>query len=165
VKPISQLSQIRFILNNGEIIKVADKAADLDVVGLADDDWMAAFFHESGEGLMDAGHQGTGGVVNVVAQLPELMLDAIRGAVSGQEHGGRSDLVGLADPRGPGGIEASHHVRVVNEVAKDGDWPLASQAQGQVNGIADAKTGAQMFRHVNLHRRLLLSAGGPCPFR
>ena len=125
------------------------------MIGFADDDRMTALGHQFGKGQMGALDQRAGGVVNLMAFFAEIILDSLRCSVSGQEQGARIHLIGAGSPSGAGLIHFRKNVRIVNEIAQDGNRPLPGQPQGQVNRIAHSKAHAEMIGHPDFHCGLL----------
>src|SRR5262249_43038386 len=89
-----QLVEVGLLQNDGVIVQIAYQAAHLDVPGLSNDDGVASFGNQLGEGLVDALHQRAGGVVYVIAFLLEFKLDAISRAVRGKQNRLRLHLFG-----------------------------------------------------------------------
>ena len=95
----------------------------------------------------------------------QLQLHPVGRAVGRQQHGRRPHLLAAADAHGAGRVHPRHHVRVVDEVAEDGQRPLARQAQRQVHGVAHPETHAVMLGHADLHGYALsLSVRTVCPW-
>ena len=138
-------------MNDRVFVQVADQAADLDVLRLADDDGVPPFRDQLLQRQVDARHQRTGGVVDFQALFAQLQLHAVGRAVGRQQHRHRAHVLAAAGAHGAGRVHPGHHVGVVDEVAEDGERPLPRQAQRQVHGVAHPETHAVMLGHADLH--------------
>jgi hypothetical protein len=155
-----ELRQVRLVLDDGAVVEVADEAAHLDMARLADDNGMSPLGHETSQAAVRPRHQGAGGIVHGQPALVQFQTHAVGDAVGGEQHGRGADLVLARDADGAGGVDLGDDIGVVNEVAQDGERPLARQVQGEVDGVAHAETHAEVFRQAYLHEGVLLFSAG-----
>ncbi len=138
-------------MEDGAIAQVADQTTYFDVARLADDNGVSPLGHETSQGAMSACHQRAGGVVDGEAALVQIQTDAIGDAVGGEQHRGRTDVFLAVDADSAGGVDLGHHVGIMHEITEDGERSLLRQLQGEIDGVAHAKTHAEMFSHAYLH--------------
>ena len=150
-QPLLQPIQIAFVENDGVFVQVADEAADLDVLRLADDDGVPPFADELAQGQVRPRHKRAGGVIDLQAVPAQLQLHVVGRAVGGQQHGRRPHFAAQRNAHGAGLVHPRHHVGVVDEVAEDGQRTAARQVQRQVHGVAHPETHAVMLGHADLH--------------
>src|SRR5439155_23655630 len=108
----------------GVVGQIAHQSADFDVAGLTDDDRVPAVGDELGDRQVYTLYQGAGRVVYLVALVAHLQLDPTRRAVRRQQHRPRLHLLRPLGTHRPHRVQLVDDVRVVHEVAEDGQRPL-----------------------------------------
>src|SRR6185503_12689156 len=132
-----------------ELSEIFGQPTHLDMVALPDEDRMKALRDELDDSPMGELDQRTGGFDNSQATLANAAQGFLRGAVRGNHHGGGGNVGDL--------VLGSYSLRtkiledrlIVHQVAQNCDRPWL--AQGQVDGVADAETHAEVGSAKDFH--------------
>ena len=135
---------------DGALGKLAERADDLRVSGVADQHDMPAALVMRLRLAMDFGHQRTGGVDRIQAARLGVGGDGLRHAVSGEDHrrvAGRN-LVQLLDEHGALGFQRVHDVFIMDDLVTDIDRGAVDFERGlhHVDGARHA--GAEAARRA-----------------
>ena len=138
-----QVGELVLVGDDGVVLEVSDDSFDLDMRGLADDDGVEALTNEAGNGLVDAQDQRAAGINHVVAHLAGGLVQRLRRAVGGDHDvRGGNILVELVDDIHAPGAQVFYDLRIVHQLADDGEFVTVGLIHCKIDGILYAKTGA-----------------------
>jgi hypothetical protein len=116
------LREVGFFKHDDSLRKVADEAANFDMLALADDDGLVAIADEDGEGVMRFFDERAGGVDDAVTSVLPSLTMFVGGPVGGDGHlvcrGGLEviEIAALSTNSGEMAIDE----RIVDKLAEDG---------------------------------------------
>ncbi len=136
---------------------ILGEAADLDMLGLADDHRMASLTDQGVEGGVGAVDEGAGGFGDFESHGFQRCNASSRGAMGGDEHPAGGDIGWIRPGEDTAGAEGLDDGGVVDEFTEDGDGSGGGGEGGVADGITNTETPAEMGGAKDLHEKLCIT--------
>src|SRR5262249_3817620 len=140
-----------------EFIEVVGQSTHFDMIAPADDHGMKSLTNHSGDRAMSRMNQRASGFEDVEAAFANGLHGSLRRAVGRDHHGWGGNARQILLEPDPTLLQIGEDRFVVHEVTENCDRSAFTLDEGEINGVANAETHAQMGGTNNFHTKLLLA--------
>jgi hypothetical protein len=150
----AEVANIFFVQDDIEIVEVFGEADDFDMAALADNDGMKSVAGEVADGAVGDVHERTSRFDDIANPRTGARDGRIRSAMGGDDGGRRENfrcVIGESDALGAQRLE---DIGIVNELSQYRYRLPFRFRMSQGDGVANAKTHAEMFRADDVHKVL-----------